>query len=394
MVIDLKTLYGAEATEQQKRYEELSAYFAEEFGDANALSYFSAPGRTEVGGNHTDHNNGKVLAAAVNLDVIAAVKKTENGVIRLKSVGFPMDTVDTADLNVQEAEKERSASLIRGVCARLKAFGYEVGGFDAVTTSRVLKGSGLSSSAAFEVLVVTILSHLYNDDAIDPVEAAQISKFAENVYFGKPSGLLDQMAASVGGFTTMDFKDLSAPKIEKIDFDLDRYGYALCVVDTGGVAKALGGEVLREVSEEEFYKKIPELRKEVGDRAILRAIHFFDDNRVVDKEVAALKAGDFETFKQCVIASGHSSAMNLQNVFAAVNPQEQGLSLALALMAEILGGKGAYRVHGGGFAGTVQAYVPLDMLDAFKAEMQSVFGEKSCYVLSVRSAGGTKVTIE
>ncbi len=368
MVIDLKTLYGAEATEQQKRYEELSAYFAEEFGDANALSYFSAPGRTEVGGNHTDHNNGKVLAAAVNLDVIAAVKKTENG--------------------------------------------YEVGGFDAVTTSRVLKGSGLSSSAAFEVLVVTILSHLYNDDAIDPVEAAQISKFAENVYFGKPSGLLDQMAASVGGFTTMDFKDLSAPKIEKIDFDLDRYGYALCVVDTGGnhadltgeyaaipaemkrVAKALGGEVLREVSEEEFYKKIPELRKEVGDRAILRAIHFFDDNRVVDKEVAALKAGDFETFKQCVIASGHSSAMNLQNVFAVVNPQEQGLSLALALIAKILGGKGAYRVHGGGFAGTVQAYVPLDMLDAFKAEMQSVFGEKSCYVLSVRSAGGTKVTIE
>ena len=398
MVIDLKTLYGAEAAEQQKRYEELSAYFAEEFGDANALSYFSAPGRTEVGGNHTDHNNGKVLAAAVNLDVIAAVKKTENGVIRLKSVGFPMDTVDTADLNVQEAEKERSASLIRGVCARLKALGYEVG--------------GLSSSAAFEVLVVTILSHLYNDDAIDPVEAAQISKFAENVYFGKPSGLLDQMAASVGGFTTMDFKDLSAPKIEKIDFDLDRYGYALCVVDTGGnhadltgeyaaipaemkrVAKALGGEVLREVSEEEFYKKIPELRKEVGDRAILRAIHFFDDNRVVDKEVAALKAGDFETFKQCVIASGYSSAMNLQNVFAVVNPQEQGLSLALALIAKILGGKGAYRVHGGGFAGTVQAYVPLDMLDAFKAEMQSVFGEKSCYVLSVRSAGGTKVTIE
>ena len=412
MVIDLKTLYGAEATEQQKRYEELSACFAEEFGDANALSYFSAPGRTEVGGNHTDHNNGKVLAAAVNLDVIAAVKKTENGVIRLKSVGFPMDTVDTADLNVQEAEKERSASLIRGVCARLKALGYEVGGFDAVTTSRVLKGSGLSSSAAFEVLVVTILSHLYNDDAIDPVEAAQISKFAENVYFGKPSGLLDQMAASVGGFTTMDFKDLSAPKIEKIDFDLDRYGYALCVVDTGGnhadltgeyaaipaemkrVAKALGGEVLREVSEEEFYKKIPELRKEVGDRAILRAIHFFDDNRVVDKEVAALKSGDFETFKQCVIASGYSSAINLQNVFAVVNPQEQGLSLALALIAKILGGKGAYRVHGGGFAGTVQAYVPLDMLDAFKTEMQSVFGEKSCYVLSVRSAGGTKVTIE
>ena len=411
MIQDFKTLYGAEAEAQRARYAALDTAFAEEFGATDALEYFSAPGRTEIGGNHTDHNHGKVLAAAVNLDVIAAVKKTDNGVIRLKSAGYPMDTVDTADLAVKEEEKERSAALIRGVCARLSALGYKVGGFDAVTASRVLKGSGLSSSAAFEVLVVTILSHLYNDDAIDPVEAAQVSKYAENVYFGKPSGLLDQMAASVGGFTTMDFADPAAPKIEKIDFDLGKFGYALCVVDTGGnhadltgeyaavpaemkaVAAELGASVLREVDEEKFYAAIPSLRKTVGDRAILRAIHFFRDNRIVDEEVSALKSGDFEAFKQLVIASGRSSATNLQNVFAVVNPQEQGLSLALALIERLLEGRGAYRVHGGGFAGTVQAYVPLNMLAEFRKEIEAVFGAGACYVLSIRSAGGTKVTL-
>ena len=411
MIQDFKTLYGAEAEAQRARYAALDTAFAEEFGAADALESFSAPGRTEIGGNHTDHNHGKVLAAAVNLDVIAAVKKTDNGVIRLKSAGYPMDAVDTADLAVKEEEKERSAALIRGVCARLSALGYKVGGFDAVTASRVLKGSGLSSSAAFEVLVVTILSHLYNDDAIDPVEAAQVSKYAENVYFGKPSGLLDQMAASVGGFTTMDFADPAAPKIEKIDFDLGKFGYALCVVDTGGnhadltgeyaavpaemkaVAAELGASVLREVDEEKFYAAIPSLRKTVGDRAILRAIHFFRDNHIVDEEVSALKSGDFEAFKQLVIASGRSSATNLQNVFAVVNPQEQGLSLALALIERLLEGRGAYRVHGGGFAGTVQAYVPLDMLAEFRKEIEAVFGAGACYVLSIRSAGGTKVTL-
>lgn len=412
MTQDLKALYGAEAEAQRARYAALNTAFAEALGaEAEALEYFSAPGRTEVGGNHTDHNNGKVLAAAVNLDVIAAVKKTENGVIRLKSAGYPMDTVDTAELSVQESEKERSAALIRGVCARLKALGYKVGGFDAVTASRVLKGSGLSSSAAFEVLVVTILSHLYNGGAIAPVEAAQISKYAENVYFGKPSGLLDQMAASVGGFTTMDFADPAAPKIEKIDFDLEKLGYALCVVDTGGnhadltgeyaavpaemkaVAAEMGASVLREVDEAAFYAAIPSLRKTVGDRAVLRAIHFFSDNRIVDGEVGALKSGDFEEFKRLVIASGRSSAVNLQNVFAVVNPQEQGLSLALALIERQLSGRGAWRVHGGGFAGTVQAYVPLDMLEGFRAEMEAVFGAGACYVLSIRGVGGTKVTL-
>ena len=405
MITDLKTLYGAEAPEQEARYKELAAYFAQEFRADETLEFFSAPGRTEVGGNHTDHNNGKVLAAAVNLDVIAAVHKTDDGVISLKSVSYPIDVIDTTDLEVKEAEKERSAALIRGVCARLKEQGYNIGGFEAVTTSRVLKGSGLSSSAAFEVLVVTILSHLYNEGKIDPVEAAQVSKFAENVYFGKPSGLLDQMAASVGGFTTMDFGDPAAPVIEKIDFDLNRYGYALCVVDTGGnhadltgeyaavpvemksVAAQFGKSVLREVDEADFLKAIPQLRGKVSDRAILRAI------RGVEKEVAALKAGDFETFKQLVIASGRSSATHLQNVFAVVNPAEQGVTLALAVIEKLLDGKGAYRVHGGGFAGTVQAYVPLELLESFKKDIEAVFGEGACYVLSVRSAGGTKVEL-
>lgn len=411
MITNIKTLYGADSAEQRARYDELAAYFAEEFSAAENLEFFSAPGRTEVGGNHTDHNNGRVLAAAVNLDVIAAVRKTDDGKISLKSVGYPMDVVDTSDLEVKENEKEKSASLIRGVCARLKELGYEVGGFEAVTTSRVLKGSGLSSSAAFEILVVTILSHLYNNDSVTPVDAAKISKFAENVYFGKPSGLLDQMAASVGGFTTIDFADPEVPQIEKIDFDLNSYGYALCVVDTGGnhadltgeyaavpqemksVAAEFGKSVLREVDEAEFMKKIPQLREKVGDRAVLRAIHFFDDNRGVEKEVAALKSRDFDTFKELVIASGRSSATHLQNVFAIVNPNEQGVSLALALAEKLLAGKGAYRVHGGGFAGTIQAYVPFDMLEQFRTEMEAVFGEGACYVLSIRSVGGTKVEL-
>lgn len=411
MVTKLTALYGEEAAGQAARYAALKADFEKEFGSTGTLSYFSAPGRSEIGGNHTDHNHGKVLAAAVNLDIIAAVEKTENGVIRLKSAGYPMDTVDTASLDVQASEKESSKAVIRGICARMQALGYKVGGFDAVTVSHVLKGSGLSSSAAFEILVVTILSHLYNDDAVDAVTAAQISKYAENTYFGKPCGLLDQMAASVGGFTAMDFRDPQNPVIEKIDFDLSRFGYALCVVDTGGnhadltgdyaaiptemkaVAREFQKETLREVEEAAFYEKIGALREKVSDRALLRAIHFFNDNRLVDEEAAALKAGDFDAFCALVTASGLSSATKLQNVFAAVNPGEQGLSLALALIQRILCGRGACRVHGGGFAGTVQAYVPLDMLEAFKADIEAVFGKGTCYVLSVRSAGGTKVIL-
>lgn len=410
MKVDFKTLYGTEAEAQKARYNELASYFAEVFGEAEHLEYFSAPGRTEVGGNHTDHNRGRVLAAAVNLDVIAAVQKREDSIIHLQSMGFPMNTVDSSDPGIKGPETGHSPSLIRGICVRMKELGYAVGGFDAVTVSRVLKGSGLSSSAAFEVLVVTILSHLYNGGTVDSVTAAQIAQYAENVYFGKPSGLLDQMAASVGGFTAMDFADPKDPKIERISFDLAGFGHALCVVDTGGshsdltneyaavpremksVAAFFGKEVLREVDESAFYENIHAVRKEAGDRAVLRAIHFFDDDRAVVKETEALKAGNFDAFLKLVTASGRSSETHLQNVFAVVNSQEQGLSLALALIEKTLAGRGAYRVHGGGFAGTVQAYVPLDMLETFRTKLEAVFGEGTCHVLKVRDFGGVKVT--
>ncbi len=408
-VMKMEKLYGGAAAEQRERYKALDAFFSEIFPGERPEAHFSAPGRTEVGGNHTDHNHGRVLAAAVDLDVIASVRPTEDNVIRLQSVGHSMDTVDLSDLAPQETEREHSASLIRGVAARLSELGYRVGGFHAVTTSRVLKGSGLSSSAAFEILVATILSHLYNGGKVDPVTAAQVSKYAENVFFGKPSGLLDQMAASMGGFTAMDFADPAAPKVERIDFDLEKNGYALCVVDTGGshsdltgeyaaipaemrkVASFFGKEFLRDVDEEAFYANLPAVRKAAGDRAVLRAIHFFDDDRLAVREAEALRNGDFESFLRLVTASGLSSQTHLQNVFSAANPAEQGIVLALALIERELDGRGAYRVHGGGFAGTVQAYVPLARLDAFKKTLEAVFGEGSCHVLHVRAVGGVKV---
>ena len=322
-----------------------------------------------------------------------------------------MDDIDISDLDMKEEEKDTSAALLRGICARCVQLGYKVGGFEAYTITRVLKGSGLSSSAAFEVLVVTIISHLYNDDAIDPVTVAKIAQYAENVYFGKPSGLLDQTASSVGGFTAIDFKDPENILIEKVNFDVTAHGYALCVVDTGGnhadltneyalvpkemkeVAAFFGKEFLRDVDEQEFYDKIGEVRKQTGDRAVLRAMHFFDDDRLAAQEAQALRAGDFDSFKEMVIASGRSSFQRLQNVFATINPQEQGLSLALALTEKLLAGEGAWRVHGGGFAGTIQAYVPLARLDEYRAAMEKVFGKGACYVLSVRQAGGTKVEL-
>ena len=415
MVIDLKTLYGAEATEQKKRYEELSAYFAEEFGDANALSYFSAPGRTEVGGNHTDHNNGKVLAAAVNLDVIAAVKKTENGVIRLKSVGFPMDTVDTADLNVQEAEKERSASLIRGVCARLKALGYEVGGFDAYFTSDVLQGSGLSSSAAFEVMIGAILRGEYNGNDMETfsqVEIAKISQYAENVFFGKPCGLMDQMACAVGGVITIDFKDNAHPVVNQVPFDLAGQGYALCISDTKGshadltddyaairremesVAEFFGKNVLREVDEADFYANIAKIRPVTGDRAVLRAAHFYADSRRARQLYEAIQDNRFQDFLKLIVEGGHSSFEYNQNAYSLSNYKEQGVSIGLAVSQKILAGRGAWRLQGGGFAGTIQAFVPLDLLETYRSTIDGVFGEGSCYVLSVRNYGAVPVTEE
>lgn len=412
MITNFSELYKSEAGLQQQVYEKIRKNFAAQFGSAQGICYFSAPGRTEIGGNHTDHNHGRVLAAAVNLDIVAGARKAENNKVSLKSLEYPgVDVVDLDNLSPKESEHGHSVAVIKGICAKCKALGYTVGGFEAYTITRVLKGSGLSSSAAFEIVIVTIISHLYNDGKIDPVTAASIAQYAENVYFGKPSGLMDQMASSVGGVISIDFRDTANPAINSLHFDLQEYRHALCIVDTGGnhanltgeyaaipaemkkVANYFGKEFLRDVNPDEFYNSIAALREESGDRAVLRAMHFFDDDRIAAEEALALQEGDFQRFQELVRISGQSSETRLQNVFAAIHPQEQGLSLALALTKRILGEKGAFRVHGGGFAGTIQAFVPMELLEDYQAKMNAVFGEGSCYVLSFRDAGGTKVVM-
>lgn len=380
------------------------------YGENRELFLFSAPGRTEVGGNHTDHQRGRVLAAGVNLDVIAVVAKNEGTQIRVKSEGHAEDVVDCADTAIHEEEKNTSNALLRGVCAAFKEMGYEIGGFDAYTTSDVLTGSGLSSSAAFEVLLGTILNGLYCKGEVSALKIAQIGQYAENVYFGKPCGLMDQAASSIGSFITIDFEDKENPKVEQVDFDFAGCGYNLCIVDTHGdhadltpdyaaipaemksVAACFGKEVLREVEPAAFFEKLPELRGKVSDRALLRAIHFFGDNDRVPLQVEALRRGDFDTFRALVVESGNSSSMYLQNVFSSVHPERQEISLALAICRQLLEPrKGAWRVHGGGFAGTVQAFVPADFTEEFRTVMEKVFGKGSCYTLAVRPVGGVQI---
>ncbi len=399
----------AEIKAQYARYTAVIDAFSELFSGERDIRLFSAPGRSEVGGNHTDHNHGRVLAAGINLDAIAAAAKNDDAVVRVKSEGYPMDVVDLSDLSVQESELGHSPALVRGVCQGFLNYGYKIGGFDATTASRVLSGSGLSSSAAYEVLVGTMLNYLYNDGKVDAVTIAKIAQYAENEYFGKPCGLMDQTACSVGSFVTIDFKDPQNPEIEEVKFDFAACGHALCIVDTKGshsdltdeygyireemesVAQYFGKKVLREVPEAEFYSELPSVRKRVGDRAVLRAMHFYADNDRVLKEVDALRAGDFEAFKQYILESGYSSYMYNQNVFSVKQPQEQPVSLALAISQRVLEGRGAWRVHGGGFAGTIQAFVPLDLLGSYKCEIEQVFGEGACYVLSIRPVGGTEI---
>ncbi len=394
---------------QKARYIRIAESFEELYGSDREVSVFSAPGRTEVCGNHTDHNHGMVLAASVNLDAVAVAGKNDENIVRVKSEGYKMDVVDLSDLGVMPAERGRSASLVRGVCAGFKNRGYEIGGFDAATASDVLSGSGLSSSAAFEVLLGTMLNHLYNDGKISSVEIAQIAQFAENEYFGKPCGLMDQMACSVGGFVMIDFNDPAVPVINKLAFDFGACGHALCIVDTGGnhadltdeyaavrremetVASKFGKAVLRDVDRAEFEKNISVVRDSAGDRAVLRAMHFYNENERVAKQAVALGNGDFEAFKSLVIESGASSYMYNQNVYTCAAPSCQPVSVALAMCQDILNGKGAWRVHGGGFAGTIQAFVPMNLLDEFKTKICAVFGEKSCYVLNIRPEGGIKV---
>lgn len=408
---NLKNVYVSDiAVENQKpRYIKTIKNFIELFGDDRDVLLLSAPGRTEICGNHTDHNNGKVLAASINLDAIAVAAKRDDLIINEKSEGHSMNTVDISDLTASEEYYGKSSSMIKGVVAGLNNGGYNIGGFDACTTSDVMGGSGLSSSAAFEVLIGTVVSHLYNDGNVDPVTIAKVAQYSENVFFGKPSGLLDQMASSVGTFVAIDFESTQDPVIQKVDFDFAESGYSLCIVDTHGnhsdltddyaavrgemesVAKALGKDVLRQIPADEFFKSIPLLVGKVNDRAILRATHFYNENVRVEKAVKALETNDFESFKETITESGFSSFLYNQNVFTPKNPTEQKLSLALCLSQQLLEGKGAWRVHGGGFAGTIQAFVPNDLLDEYKNTMDSVFGEGSCHVLIIRPVGGTRV---
>ncbi len=378
-----------------KRHEEVFNYE----GD---VALISAPGRTEIGGNHTDHNHGRVLAAAVNLDTLAAVSPREDKLVHLNSEGYAPITLDLSDLTVHEEEKGTTAALIRGVAARMAEMGYHIGGFDATVTSTVASGSGLSSSAAFEVLVCAILDHLYNGMTIDYKTRAKISQYAENVYFGKPSGLMDQMASSAGGLVAVDFKQ-EDPDVRPTSFDFAAHGYALVVVATGGshadltddyaaipnemrsVANYFGEDYLRRVRVEEFLQALPALHGKVSDRAILRAIHFYQENNRVPVQAAALEHDDLQTFFKEIIASGRSSFMYLQNVYA--HPDEQGLSLALALAESMLKDKGAWRVHGGGFAGTTLNFVPQSELEHFVTCMEGVFGVHCCHVLDIRPVG-------
>lgn len=407
----LEEIYPESAvTAQRERYEKSAEEFRSIFGDSDQLRYFSAPGRTEVGGNHTDHNHGKVLAASVNLDVIAVVEPTDDNIIKIKSEGFPEDSVDISDLSVHEDEKNSSAALIRGVAAGFKNNGLNIGGFKAYTTSNVMKGSGLSSSAAFEVLIGNILSGIYNAGSISAVKIAQIAQYAENEYFGKPSGLMDQMASSVGGFVAIDFKNTQAPIIENIPVDFSSYGHALCIIDTKAdhadltdeyaaiprEMKAIAGyfsaECLREISRADVILNMGILRQKYGDRAVLRALHFFEENERVDKLAHSLRHQHFDDFLSSINESGNSSYKYLQNIFAVSDYTHQAVGIALNVAEHALARKGACRVHGGGFAGTIQAFVPLALLETYKNAIDAVFGAGSCHVLSVRNYGAVMVT--
>ena len=385
----------------------LDAGFAAAFGGKPAR-YFSAPGRTEIGGNHTDHQRGRVLAAAVNLDTVAAVRVNGTNIIRIQSKGYPMSVVDLDNLTPVESEINSTPALIRGVAARFAQLGCKVEGFDAYCESTVLPGSGLSSSAAYEVLVGTIINHLFFGCKATQPEVAQIGQYAENVFFGKPCGLMDQTASAVGGLVTIDFADKAHPDIRPVNFDFSTAGHALCIIDSRadhadltdeyaaipGELKALcahfGKEVTTEIPEEEFYAAIPVLREKCGDRAVMRAVHEYNENRRVPQQVAALENGDFDTFLRLTKESGFSSWMYLQNVIPAGYKNEQAMAIALALCEKYLCGKGAYRVHGGGFAGTVQAFVPYDILDSFKAGIDAALGEGACHILSIRPQGGVR----
>ncbi|MBQ7573313.1 MAG: galactokinase [Clostridia bacterium] len=391
----------------RNRYLEVIELFKETYGDAEDIALFSAPGRTEIGGNHTDHQHGCVLAGSVNLDVIAAARPNGTNTVRIQSKNYNMDIIDLDDLEIHEEQFDKAISLIRGIIKKFVDRGVKVGGFDAYTTSNVLKGSGLSSSAAFEVLVGTVINGLFANGGVSPVEIAQMGQFAENVYFNKPSGLMDQMASSVGSVVAIDFMDTDKPVVNKVEFDLAKHNHALCIIDSGAdhadltdeyatipadmkeISNFFGKDYLRQVDKGEFFENIKNIRDKIhNDRAILRAIHFFSDNQTAQDEVMALKNDDFDKFLELIKQSGRSSYMYLQNIYASSMPKQQAVALVLALCDKLLGDRGAYRVHGGGFAGTVQAFVPFDMLDDFKSSIEAVVGKDMCHILSIRPVGG------
>ena len=396
----------AETASEAARYAAVLDGLEKTFGSHAEAGLYSAPGRTEIGGNHTDHQHGRVLAGSVNIDMIAAAAPNDKNQLRVQSEGYDLCVIDLNDLEARKEEENTTASLLRGECAAFTQRGAKLAGLDVYISSNVPKGSGVSSSAAFEVLIGVILNDCFMAEKVSPIVIAQIGQWAENVYFGKPCGLMDQMASSVGNIITIDFASPAKPVVEPVAVDFSKAGLALCILDSGAdhadltdeyaaipaecraVAAVCGGEVLRDVPFETFLAKLPECRKQCGDRAVLRAFHIYADNDRVAKQVAALRDDDFDTFLRLVNESGRSSWEYLQNVIPAGYKEHQEVGVTIAAAKHLLGDKGAVRVHGGGFAGTVQAFVPVEMLDEFKAGMEAILGEGRCHVLSIRPEGG------
>ena len=408
----LRYLYGSDkeiVEKQTKRYADLLLRHTALFGERSDVQLISAPGRTEIGGNHTDHNNGRVLAASINLDALCAASSRDDLKVCFHSEGYDPIEMDLTDLSVHPEETGTTKGLIRGVAYGMKQAGYRIGGFDAAVTSTVAGGSGLSSSAALEVMLTGVLDSLYNEFKMPYVLRAQISKQAENIYFGKPSGLLDQMASAAGGLVTVDFRDTDQPEVEAISYDFAKKGYSLVVVATGGshanltdhyaaipaemksVAQCFGQPVLRGLTVEQMTEKIGELRSKVSDRALLRAFHFIQEDERVPEQVAALKEDRIRDFLKLIIDSGRSSYMYLQNIYA--DPADQSLSLALCLAENMLQGRGAWRIHGGGFAGTTLNFVPQDLTEKFVNVMEQAFGKGACSVLNIRPVGAARVVV-
>jgi len=404
-----KTIYPESQWEAQElRYSAAAEKFKATFGKEHEF-IFSAPGRSEICGNHTDHNMGKAVGAAVTLDILAMVAPRNDGMIHIVAEGFPPVELNAEDTILREDEKSSSAGLVRGICHKMSEHGFKVGGFDAYTTSNVLKGSGLSSSAAFEVMTASILDHLYNEGTMEPKQMAIISQFAENVYFGKASGMLDQLSCAYGGMIAIDFENPADPVVNPIDFDFAATDHAMVITDVHSdhadltadyvaiksemqaIAKYFGKEYLRQVDAAEFYQSLPALKEKVHERALIRAAHYFSENDRVDALYDALNKKDFEAFKAIVNASGRSSYMYLQNIYSDRSPTAQAMSLALCITEKLLGNKGAWRVHGGGFGGTIQAHVPNDMVDAYIAEMDRIFGKGSSCALQIRPCGPIKL---